>query len=87
MTFIVAHQALFQRLRIAQRPQNYLPFRHFSVLHRPVRAMTEMLYMKDVESNYVKEFDARVIERGFDYVVLDRTAFYPLGGGQPSDIG
>jgi misacylated tRNA(Ala) deacylase len=49
--------------------------------------MTEMLFMKDVESNYIKEFDAKVIERGFDYVVLDRTAFYPLGGGQPSDTG
>jgi len=49
--------------------------------------MTEMLYMKDIESNYVREFDAKVLERGFDYVVLDRTAFYPLGGGQPSDIG
>jgi len=49
--------------------------------------MTELLYMKDIESNYIREFDAKVIERGFDYVVLDRTAFYPLGGGQPSDIG
>ena len=49
--------------------------------------MTELIYMKDVESNYVREFDAKVVERGFDYVVLDRTAFYPLGGGQPSDIG
>ena len=49
--------------------------------------MTELIYMKDVESNYVKEFDAKVVERGFDYVVLDRTAFYPLGGGQPSDTG
>ena len=49
--------------------------------------MTELLYMKDTESNYIREFDAKVIERGFDYVVLDRTAFYPLGGGQPSDIG
>jgi len=49
--------------------------------------MTDLLYMKDVESNYIKEFDAKVIERGFDYVVLDRTAFYPLGGGQPSDTG
>ena len=48
---------------------------------------TELLYMKDVESNYIREFDATVIERGFDYVVLDRTAFYPLGGGQPSDTG
>lgn len=48
---------------------------------------TDMLYMKDVESNYIREFDATVIERGFDYVVLDRSAFYPLGGGQPSDTG
>ena len=43
--------------------------------------------MKDVESNYIKEFGAKVVERGFDYVVLDRSAFYPLGGGQPSDTG
>jgi len=49
--------------------------------------MTELMYMKDVESNYIKEFDAKVVERGFDYVVLDRSAFYPLGGGQPSDTG
>ena len=49
--------------------------------------MTEMLYMGDTESNYVREFDAVVVERGFDYVVLDRTAFYPVGGGQPSDTG
>ncbi len=49
--------------------------------------MTEMLYMKDIDSNYIREFDAKVLERGFDYVALDRTAFYPLGGGQPSDVG
>ena len=49
--------------------------------------MTEMLYMSDTESNYIREFDAMVVERGFDYVVLDRTAFYAVGGGQPSDTG
>ena len=49
--------------------------------------MTELLYMKDTESNYIREFEAKVLERGFDYVALDRTAFYPLGGGQPSDTG
>lgn len=49
--------------------------------------MTEMLYMPDIESNYIKEFKATVIAHGDDYVVLDFSAFYPLGGGQPSDAG
>ena len=46
--------------------------------------MTELLHMKD---NYVQEFDATVISSGENYVILDRTAFYPEGGGQSSDIG
>ncbi len=48
---------------------------------------TELLYMRDIEGNYIREFDARVMERGPGWVVLDKTAFYPLGGGQPSDTG
>ncbi|RLG21269.1 alanine--tRNA ligase [Candidatus Micrarchaeota archaeon] len=50
-------------------------------------AETEKLYYEDD----VKEFDAEVLkeweEKGKHYVVLDRTAFYPLGGGQASDKG
>lgn len=43
------------------------------------------------EDPYMKEFvaivtDSRTDERGH-YVVLDRTAFYPEGGGQPCDLG
>jgi len=49
--------------------------------------MTEILYMPNIESNYIREWDARVIAKGDDYVELDRTAFYPEGGGQPSDTG
>lgn len=45
---------------------------------------TTLLHMTDC---YKKEFDARVLESGDGYVVLDQTAFYPLGGGQPSDQG
>ncbi len=40
-----------------------------------------------VELNYIKEFRARVVETGPNYAVLDRTAFYAEGGGQPSDTG
>ncbi len=49
--------------------------------------MTELLYMKDINGNYIKEFDAKVVSKKDNYVVLDKSAFYPLGGGQPSDTG
>jgi misacylated tRNA(Ala) deacylase len=43
--------------------------------------------MDNIEGNYIKEFDASIIKNKKDYVCLNQTAFYPLGGGQPSDIG
>lgn len=49
--------------------------------------MTEMLYMRDAEGNYIKAFEATVVSKGETYVVLDRTAFYPNGGGQETDTG
>ena len=47
--------------------------------------MENALYMDD---SYLKEFEA-VVESVKDdkYIVLDKTAFYPTGGGQPSDTG
>ena len=46
--------------------------------------MTERLYYLDP---YLKEFTARVVRTTDKGVVLDRTAFYPTGGGQPCDLG
>ncbi len=46
--------------------------------------MTEALYHTDA---YLKEFDAVVTAVEGHAVALDRTAFYPSGGGQPSDEG
>jgi misacylated tRNA(Ala) deacylase len=46
--------------------------------------MTKLLYQTD---SYLREFEARVTEVVGDGVVLDQTAFYPGGGGQPNDTG
>ena len=39
------------------------------------------------ENERALEFEASVLGVDEDYVVLDRTCFYPEGGGQPSDRG
>ena len=46
--------------------------------------MTEIICYKD---SYLREFEAVVVESTNTGVVLDRTAFYPGGGGQPADTG
>jgi misacylated tRNA(Ala) deacylase len=45
---------------------------------------TELLYLTDA---YRVDFDATVIGVDDGAVALDRTAFYPTGGGQPHDLG
>jgi Ser-tRNA(Ala) deacylase AlaX len=39
------------------------------------------------DDSHLTEFDATVVKAGPRFVVLDRTAFYPDSGGQPSDVG
>lgn len=46
--------------------------------------MSELLYHDDA---YLKQFEANVTQASEMGVVLDRTAFYPGGGGQPTDRG
>ena len=48
--------------------------------------MTNLLYQTD---SYLKTFETRVISHETDMhgVILDQTAFYPGGGGQPADSG
>ncbi len=48
--------------------------------------MTELLSQQD---SYLKEFNAVVTEinANENAIALDRTAFYPGGGGQPNDLG
>jgi len=47
-------------------------------------APTEFLYETD---SYLRDLEARVIAQEGQNVALDRTAFYPGGGGQPCDKG
>ncbi|MFN8460090.1 MAG: alanyl-tRNA editing protein, partial [Anaerolineae bacterium] len=48
--------------------------------------MTELLAHTDA---YLQEFEATVVEVNAEEnaVALDKTAFYPGGGGQPNDVG
>ena len=45
---------------------------------------TDLLYLRD---SYLQRFEARVIDVRDGAIALDRTAFYPTGGGQPHDTG
>ncbi len=46
--------------------------------------MTELLYHQDA---FIKTFEASVTGISEHGVALDKTAFYPVGGGQPCDHG
>ena len=46
--------------------------------------MTDELFRED---SYLQECDAVVVRADVCAVVLDRTVFYPMGGGQPGDTG
>jgi len=45
---------------------------------------TDPLFQQD---GYLRRCDATVVEATVAGVILDRTVFYPLGGGQPGDTG
>lgn len=54
-----------------------------------VLKIAEALYLNDA---YLKEWTAKVISvndggNGHSFIVMDKTAFYPKGGGQPHDEG
>jgi misacylated tRNA(Ala) deacylase len=46
--------------------------------------MTELLFRDD---GYLRSCDARVTQADERGIRLDRTVFYPMGGGQPGDAG
>ncbi len=49
--------------------------------------MTELAYLPTMDAAYVRQFRAKVVALPPGGVVLDRTYFYPTGGGQPCDRG
>lgn len=52
--------------------------------YAPGVAAAQLLYLHDA---YLQSFEGRVVGTRYGGVALDRTAFYPTGGGQPHDTG
>lgn len=46
--------------------------------------MTVLLHLED---NYLRKFEAKIVTTSPPLLVLDKTTFYPRGGGQESDYG
>ncbi len=53
-------------------------------MQNPKETLTEQLFWDD---QYLTKFEATILEKRDDSLILDRTAFYPAGGGQFSDHG
>ncbi len=76
-----------QRHMQLSKPVEEEEAKHEAWLEKAVEGLppTEMLYYED---QYMREFEAKTLKAvGEDCVVLDRTCFFPEGGGQPADGG
>ncbi len=49
--------------------------------------MTEKLYLDEINNAYNVKFSAKVLNIDGNKITLDRTLFYPIGGGQNWDVG
>ena len=61
-----------------------IPRLHSFRMPKKAHPMTEELFRSD---SYLRECEAVVTAVRADGLMLDRTVFYPQGGGQPGDIG
>lgn len=50
-------------------------------------ATTQRTQRLELTDQALREWEAIVLESGPEGIVLDRSAFYPGGGGQPADLG
>jgi misacylated tRNA(Ala) deacylase len=71
-------------LDFADRTSLRLHFTYDAAIQTEGDAMTELLFRDDA---YLQSVTAQVVAADAKGIQLDRTIFYPLGGGQPGDTG
>ena len=48
---------------------------------------TEKLYLTDIQAAYKTRFNGKIVGVEENKIILDRSLFYPIGGGQNWDLG
>ena len=49
--------------------------------------MTKMMHLEQHPGTNPESFDTKIVAFTDSIIELESTAFYPMGGGQPADIG
>ena len=88
IVYLVDVRPALQQVSGARRqPQQHGSLRALVTERRSVRRHHGRTHRLELADQSLREWDATVLDSSPEGIVLDRSAFYPGGGGQPPDHG